>query len=86
MPKFAANLSLLFTDVPFCERFARATAAGFSGVEYLFPYEYPASDIADWLRANNSSTQLNMKQKNAATPTPALIKGKKIMMKKRGKV
>ncbi|HRH14923.1 MAG TPA: hydroxypyruvate isomerase [Azonexus sp.] len=53
MPKFAANLSLLFTDVPFCERFARATAAGFSGVEYLFPYEYPASDIADWLRAND---------------------------------
>ncbi|MBK8889181.1 MAG: hydroxypyruvate isomerase [Dechloromonas sp.] len=53
MPKFAANLSLLFTDVPFCERFARATAAGFTGVEYLFPYEYPASDIADWLRAND---------------------------------
>ena len=53
MPKFAANLSLLFTDVPFCERFARATAAGFTGVEYLFPYEYPAADIADWLRAND---------------------------------
>ena len=47
MPKFAANLSFLFTDVPFCERFARATAAGFTGVEYLFPYEYPAADIAD---------------------------------------
>ncbi len=53
MPKFAANLSLLFTDVPFCERFARATAAGFTGVEYLFPYEYPAADIAEWLRAND---------------------------------
>ncbi|MGV0975049.1 MAG: 2-oxo-tetronate isomerase [Azonexus sp.] len=53
MPKFAANLSFLFTEVPFAERFARAAAAGFTGVEYLFPYEYPASDIAHWLRAND---------------------------------
>ena len=53
MPKFAANLSFLFTEVPFPERFERAAAAGFKGVEYLFPYEHPASDIADWLRAND---------------------------------
>ena len=39
MPKFAANLSFLFTEVPFPERFQRAAAAGFKGVEYLFPYE-----------------------------------------------
>ncbi len=53
MPKFAANLSFLFTDVLFPERFKRAAVAGFKGVEYLFPYEHPASDIADWLRAND---------------------------------
>ena len=53
MPKFAANLSFLFTELPFPERFGRAAAAGFTGVEYLFPYEYPAADIAEWLRAND---------------------------------
>ncbi|NQD93826.1 hydroxypyruvate isomerase, partial [Pseudomonas sp. CrR25] len=36
MPRFAANLSMLFNDVPFLERFGRAAAAGFKGVEYLF--------------------------------------------------
>ena len=51
MPKFAANLSFLFTDTPFPERFKRAAAAGFKGVEYLFPYDYPAQDVADWLKA-----------------------------------
>ena len=51
MPKFAANLSFLFTDVPFPERFKRAAATGFKGVEYLFPYDYAAHDVADWLRA-----------------------------------
>ncbi|WP_374327372.1 hydroxypyruvate isomerase [Azonexus sp.] len=50
MPKFAANLSFLFADVPFPERFARAAAAGFAGVEYLFPYGWPAAEIAGWLR------------------------------------
>jgi hydroxypyruvate isomerase len=51
MPKFAANLSFLFTDVPFPERFGRAAHAGFKGVEYLFPYDWPAHDVAEWLRA-----------------------------------
>ena len=51
MPKFAANLSFLFTDSPFAERFARAAAAGFRGVEYLFPYDYPPHQVADWLKA-----------------------------------
>ena len=51
MPKFAANLSFLFADVPFAARFARAAAAGFKGVEYLFPYEWPAAEIAGWLKA-----------------------------------
>jgi hydroxypyruvate isomerase len=46
MPRFAANLSMMFTDVPFLERFGRAAAAGFEGVEFLFPYEHPAEAIA----------------------------------------
>lgn len=52
MPKFAANLSFLFAEVPFPERFQKAAAAGFQGVEYLFPYDWPAHQVAEWLRAN----------------------------------
>jgi hydroxypyruvate isomerase len=52
MPKFAANLSMLFTEYPFLERFARAKAAGFQAVEFLFPYEYESNAIADELRRN----------------------------------
>ncbi len=51
MPKFAANLSFLFTDGAFRQRLERAAAAGFGGVEYLFPYDWPAHDIAEWLQA-----------------------------------
>ena len=40
MPKFAANLTMLFNEVPFLERFALAAKAGFEGVEYLFPYDF----------------------------------------------
>lgn len=46
MPKFCANLSFLFADADFLDRFGRAARAGFSGVEYLFPYAWPASEIA----------------------------------------
>lgn len=52
MPRFAANLSMLFTEVPFLARFARARAAGFSAVEYLFPYDWPAEQIAAELESN----------------------------------
>jgi 2-dehydrotetronate isomerase len=52
MPKFAANLSFLFNEVPFMERFAAATSAGFQGVEYLFPYGEDKDAIADALRTN----------------------------------
>jgi hydroxypyruvate isomerase len=46
MPKLAANLSMLFTEVDFLERFAAARAAGFRHVEYQFPYAVSADDIA----------------------------------------
>ncbi|MCY1353211.1 Hydroxypyruvate isomerase [compost metagenome] len=52
MPRFAANLSMLFTEVDFLARFAAAADAGFSGVEYLFPYDYPAEEIKARLVAN----------------------------------
>lgn len=42
MPIFAANLTMMFTEHPFLDRFGAAAAAGFRHVEYLFPYEYPA--------------------------------------------
>ena len=46
MTKFAANLSMMFTEWPFLERFQAASEAGFGAVEYLFPYEHPATEIA----------------------------------------
>jgi hydroxypyruvate isomerase len=52
MPRFAANLSMMFTEVPFLDRFARARAAGFAAVEFLFPYEHAPEEIAARLRDN----------------------------------
>lgn len=49
MPQFAANLSMMFTERPFLERFAAARAAGFTAVEFLFPYGYPAENVASAL-------------------------------------
>lgn len=53
MPRFAPNLSMLFTEVPFLERFDRAAAAGFTAVEFQFPYEEPAEAILEALERNN---------------------------------
>ncbi|MFQ5764598.1 MAG: 2-oxo-tetronate isomerase [Rhodospirillales bacterium] len=53
MPKFAANLTMMFNEVDFLERFAAAAGAGFAGVEYLFPYGYPADELAGRLKENN---------------------------------
>lgn len=49
MPVFCANLSFLFHEAPFPERFARAAHAGFRGVEYMFPYDWPAAQVREWL-------------------------------------
>ncbi len=51
MPQFAANLSMMFNEVPFLDRFAAAAAAGFRGVEFLFPYDHPKEEVAGKLRA-----------------------------------
>lgn len=50
MPNFAANLTMLFNEVPFLDRFGAAARAGFSAVEYLFPYDYDPQDLAGRLR------------------------------------
>jgi 2-dehydrotetronate isomerase len=52
MPRFAANLTMLYNDVEFLDRFAAAARDGFKGVEYLFPYPYPAAELAARLKAN----------------------------------
>ena len=46
MPRFAANLSVLFTELPMLERFAAAAEAGFEGVEILFPYDLATRDLS----------------------------------------
>lgn len=57
MPRFAANLTMLFTERPFLERFAAARAAGFHCVEYLFPYAFEAGELRRLL-ADNGLTQV----------------------------
>lgn len=51
MPRFSANLTFLFTEVPFLDRFAAAASAGFRAVEFAFPYEHPPAAIAERLAA-----------------------------------
>ena len=46
MTRLAANLTMLFTEVPFMERFAAAKSAGFEAVEYLFPYAFDKTELA----------------------------------------
>ena len=53
MPRFAANLTMLFNEADFLDRFSAAANAGFEGVEYLFPYDYPADQLVDALSSNN---------------------------------
>jgi len=50
MPRFAANLTMLFTEHPFLERFAAAAQSGFDQVEFLFPYEHPVDEVRAALR------------------------------------
>ncbi|NYT75168.1 hydroxypyruvate isomerase [Halomonas sp. QX-2] len=59
MPKFAANLSMMFTEVDFLDRFKAAADAGFKGVEYLFPYDYPVAQIKERLDANGLTQVLH---------------------------
>jgi 2-dehydrotetronate isomerase len=52
MPKFAANLSMMYPELPFLDRFSAAARDGFTGVEYLFPYAYERNELAARLKDN----------------------------------
>ena len=53
MPRFSANLTMLWNDVPFLDRFGEAAEAGFRAVEFLSPYEFRASELAERARAHD---------------------------------
>ena len=59
MPRFAANLTMMFNEVDFLDRFSAAARAGFEGVEYLFPYDYPADQLTDALSGNGLTQVLH---------------------------
>ena len=59
MPKFAANLTMLFGELPFLDRFAAAKAAGFSGVEYLFPYDFEKAVLREQLQQHGMTQVLH---------------------------
>jgi hydroxypyruvate isomerase len=59
VPKFAANLTMLFNELPFLDRFAAAKAAGFGGVEFLFPYEFDKAVLAERLQQHGLTQVLH---------------------------
>ena len=59
MPKFAANLTMLFNELPFLDRFAAAKAAGFIGVEYLFPYDFEKAVLGEQLQQHGLTQVLH---------------------------
>ncbi len=59
MPQFAANLTMLYNEVPFLDRFAAAAKDGFDAVEFMFPYDYEPAQIADLLAANGQKLVLH---------------------------
>lgn len=58
MPRFAANLTMMFNEVPFLDRFDAAANAGFTAIEFLFPYEHAPEAIAERLRRNGLTQAL----------------------------
>ena len=59
MPRLAANLSMLFDEVDFLDRFEAAASAGFRGVEFQSPYEFDKQEIADRLREHGLTLALH---------------------------
>jgi hydroxypyruvate isomerase len=58
MPRFAANLTMMFTEVPFLDRFEAAAKAGFTSVEFLFPYDHPPEEVGKRLHGNGLTQAL----------------------------
>lgn len=59
MPKFNANLTMLFNEVDFLDRFEAAASAGFEGVEYLFPYAYSKEELVERLQKHDLTQVLH---------------------------
>jgi len=59
MPRFAANLTMLFGELPFLDRFAAAKAAGFGGVESLFPYDFEKAALREQLQQHGLTQVLH---------------------------
>ncbi|MBZ5136647.1 hypothetical protein HU085_13465, partial [Salmonella enterica subsp. enterica serovar Typhimurium] len=82
MPRFAANLSMMFTEAPFIERFAAAAEAGFQAVEFLFPYDFAASEIKAQLSRHNLTLALfNTSAGDTAgrTQSPAAVSPRQVL-------
>ena len=61
MPRFSAHLGMLFTEVPFPQRFEAAAKAGFEACEFRFPFDHPAEEVAGWIqRARLTNVIFNM--------------------------
>ena len=75
MPRFAANLSMMFNEVPFLDRFQAAAAAGFKAVEFLFPYEYSAEEVEKQgqSRRNRSCAVQHAGRETGAQASAALL-------------
>ena len=78
MPRFAANLSMMFTELPFAARFAAAARAGFKGVEIHFPYTEGAPEaVAGWARAAGveiiGDVELFVRERRAHAPACPFI-------------
>jgi hydroxypyruvate isomerase len=58
MPRFAANLSMMFNEVPFLDRFKAASQAGFTAVEFLFPYEHSPEEVESKAKAAGTEVVL----------------------------
>src|SRR3954464_9410365 len=58
MPRFAANLSMMFNGHPFLDRFDAAAKAGFTAVEFLFPYDHPDEEVGKRLKGNGLTQAL----------------------------
>src|SRR6187399_522145 len=58
IPRFAANLSMMFNEVPFLDRFDAAAKAGFTAIEFLFPYDHPAKEVGERLKRNGLTQAL----------------------------
>lgn len=59
MPRFNANLTMLFTERPFVDRFEAAAKAGFTGVEYLLAYDFAVVDLVQRLKAHGLTQVLH---------------------------